>query len=78
MTQHSLIMMDCSEDMREPWEREEEEEFAFFDTVAAAEEEFFCPGDEPTAVNREPADVNEEPCAKEVKLRIQPLGRISK
>ena len=69
--------MDCSEDMREPWEREEEEqetEFAFFAAMAAEEKEFFCLGDEPTAVIREHADVddNEEPCAQNVKLPLAP------
>ena len=63
--------MDCSEDMREPWERAEEEELAGFSSVAA-EHEFWCPDDGHTAGNDEPTAVNDEPCAREVKLPLAP------
>ena len=55
--QQFLITADCSEDI---------------DGLAAEERDFFCPGDEPTAVNKELADVNKEPCAMDVNLPLAP------
>ena len=68
----SILMMDLSEDWREPWERAEDEELVCEEALAEAELEFFCPDEEPTAVHEEPDEVTEEPCAKVVSL---PLAR---
>ena len=53
----SILMMDLSEDLREPWERAEDEELACEETVAEAEMEFFCLDEEPTALDKEPDEV---------------------
>lgn len=45
-------MMDLSGDLREPWERAEDEELAYEETLAQAEMEFFCTDEEPTVTEK--------------------------